>query len=268
MGLRVHLMQICIILLLLAGLLAPAGETVPVATAEPPAVGTAAAVPAEPSAEPLDPAFFHDFGKVIEGVRPSYTFTFTNTTAKPLNILSIRIPCGCAQTSIGKKDLAPGEGTAFTISFNSKGRLGRVTKPMYVLTDAPDLAMVKYTVQAVVEPKPSPRCVVPGTLQLGSLTVNQVVEAVLWVENRGTLDLDITPGVKPRNLVLAGAFPLVVKPGEKAELKLAYTAAFHKGRQRDNLQLKTNDPLRPEVWVVIQAETAAAKTKTPVPPSP
>jgi hypothetical protein len=236
------------------------------------AVALAGGIQAEPPAPSAEaapvPGFFHDFGTVIEGDSPTHTFSFANTTDTPLSIRSVRVPCGCAKTSVARNDLAPGESTAFTVTFASKGLRGRVAKHIYVLTDASDLAMVKYTLQATVEPRPAPQCIVPGSLHLGSLTVNQIVEATLPVENRGTLDLNVAPGVVPRGIVLVGEFPMVVPPGKKAELKLAYTAPFHKGRQRDNLQLKTNDPLRPEVWVVIQAETAAAKTKNPVPPLP
>jgi uncharacterized protein DUF1573/HYDIN/CFA65/VesB family protein len=205
-----------------------------------------------------DTPFLHDFGKVMEGDTPSHTFTFTNTTDQPLKVLKVRIPCGCAKTGVEKKELAPGESTPLTVTFISAKLLGKINKNVYVLTDAPDLAMVKYAIQAGVVQKPAPSCVVSRRLRLGTVTTGQTITGKLSVDNSGQLDLSVAPKTLPEGISMANKFPVVIKPGEKAELELAYAAPAHQGKQRLKLFLETNDPRHLQVRITIQAEVLAA----------
>ena len=81
-------------------------------------------------------AILHDFGEVKEGDTPKHTFFFTNTTNQNIKILKMRVPCGCAETKVDKKLLAPGEKSKFSIKLDSKGRRGKIKKSLYLLTDS------------------------------------------------------------------------------------------------------------------------------------
>ena len=62
-------------------------------------------------------------GHIIQGTQVERTYTFTNTGGSPLVITDVRSSCGC---TVGKdwpkQPIAPGEGGAISVTFNSESR--------------------------------------------------------------------------------------------------------------------------------------------------
>lgn len=74
----------------------------------------------------------HDFGKINEGEKVSYSFKFENTGKSDLLISNVIASCGCTVPSFPKKPIAPGETEFINVQFDSKGRSGNFTKDITI----------------------------------------------------------------------------------------------------------------------------------------
>jgi len=92
-----------------------------------------------------------DFGQVKPGTISKHDFILKNETKGILVINDMHTSCGCTSSEVDKKSLMPQESATITVSFNSKGyAAGPVTQFVYVNTDNPDLAIIKFTIKAQV----------------------------------------------------------------------------------------------------------------------
>ena len=66
----------------------------------------------------------HDFGKIVQGVKVSYSFRFTNAGNSDLLITKTKASCGCTDLIYPKKPIPPGEKGTIKITFDSSGRKG------------------------------------------------------------------------------------------------------------------------------------------------
>ena len=73
-----------------------------------------------------------DFGKIKEGEILNVSFHFKNTGTKPLVISNVTAGCGCTIPEIPKKPFQPGETGEIKATFNSSGKSGTQSKPVYV----------------------------------------------------------------------------------------------------------------------------------------
>jgi hypothetical protein len=91
-----------------------------------------------------------DFGKVKPEAVLKHDFILKNQTKDILKINNIHSSCGCTVSTSDKQSLLPQESTVIKVIFNSHGYSGPVTQFVYVNTDNPDLAIIKFTVKAEV----------------------------------------------------------------------------------------------------------------------
>ena len=70
----------------------------------------------------------HDFGKLVDGEKVSYSFKFTNSGDAPLIISNAKGSCGCTVPNWSKDPIAPGESGSIDVTFNSSGRSGKQNK--------------------------------------------------------------------------------------------------------------------------------------------
>lgn len=198
----------------------------------------------------------YDYGEIIEGEKPKHTFTYINKSSTTIKILKIRIPCGCAEAKVNKKNLKPGEKAQFTIKLKTKGRRGKIKKTIYLLTDADKLSIVKYILIANIKPKPVPVCFAPSVLKLGSMLPNGQKNSCFIIENKGVLDLIVQKGVVASSVIIRTKLPFTVKPKEKKTVKINFTAPLYEGKYRTNIMLKTNDNAKTNLWVLITANVS------------
>ena len=78
----------------------------------------------------------HNFGKVIQGERVSYSFKFKNTGSADLIISGVSASCGCTVPSWSKKPIAPGDEGTINVVFDSDGKKGRQNKAITVVTNS------------------------------------------------------------------------------------------------------------------------------------
>lgn len=78
---------------------------------------------------------FHDFGKISEGEKVTYSFRFKNTGKGDLIVQTASGSCGCTVPEIPEKPLRPGETGFIKVQFNSEGRAGIQEKQVTVVTN-------------------------------------------------------------------------------------------------------------------------------------
>jgi hypothetical protein len=96
----------------------------------------------------------HDFGKIAEGEKISYTFTFENKGNSNLIISSATTTCGCTVTKYDKKPIPPGASGILEVAFDTSGRSGMQTKIITVRSNATTpVALLKITAEVVTADK-------------------------------------------------------------------------------------------------------------------
>lgn len=74
----------------------------------------------------------HDFGKVEEGEKVAFIFSFENKGPGNLVIASASTSCGCTVPKYDKRPIPPGEGGSLEVVFNTSGYSGMQTKTITV----------------------------------------------------------------------------------------------------------------------------------------
>ena len=78
------------------------------------------------------------------------TYTFTNTGKQTVRITAVQSSCGCTTTTLEKRAYAPGETGTIEATMTVSDAPGKVSKLIYVSTDAPGGPRHKLTITAVV----------------------------------------------------------------------------------------------------------------------
>jgi len=78
-----------------------------------------------------------DFGDMKQGDKKEYTFNLTNSGKSDLQIRNVRSSCGCTAVAPSKKVVAPGETVPIKVTFDSRGKRGRQSKSITVITNDP-----------------------------------------------------------------------------------------------------------------------------------
>ena len=77
----------------------------------------------------------HDFGKITQGEKVSYSFVFKNMGGSDLVISSAQGSCGCTVPSYPKQAIKSGETSKVDVVFNSEGKSGLVQKTVTLITN-------------------------------------------------------------------------------------------------------------------------------------
>lgn len=92
----------------------------------------------------------HDFGKVMQGERLSYTFKFKNTGKSNLIIDRAESSCGCTTTTPPKTPIRPGESGQIKVIFDSKTKKGQETNVIVVTANTyPVHTVLKITAEVI-----------------------------------------------------------------------------------------------------------------------
>ncbi len=78
-----------------------------------------------------------DFGDMVQGEKKEHTFSLTNNGKSDLIIRNVRSSCGCTAVAPSKKVIAPGETAPIKVTFDSRGKRGRQSKSITVITNDP-----------------------------------------------------------------------------------------------------------------------------------
>jgi hypothetical protein len=78
----------------------------------------------------------HDFGKVKEGEKVSWQFSFENKGPGDLVLTGVTTTCGCTVTKYDVKPISAGESGTIEAVFDTSGRSGKQTKTITVKSNA------------------------------------------------------------------------------------------------------------------------------------
>jgi len=79
----------------------------------------------------------YDFGEMNQGDKKEHTFTLTNNGKTDLIIRRVRSSCGCTAVAPSKSVIAAGETAPIKVTFDSRGKRGRQSKSITVITNDP-----------------------------------------------------------------------------------------------------------------------------------
>jgi hypothetical protein len=63
----------------------------------------------------------------------------------------------------------------------------------------------------------------------------------------------INKGSSSGTVQFLSEFPLKIAPKKKSKIKLIYTAPSYPGKTKSNMMFRTNDPMKPNLWIEIIA---------------
>lgn len=92
----------------------------------------------------------HDFGKIVDGVKVSFKYKFTNVGGSPIIISSVKTSCGCTASNWTKEPVSPGESGVVELTFDSSNRLGPNQKTATVIANTqPNTLSLSFTAEVV-----------------------------------------------------------------------------------------------------------------------
>lgn len=92
----------------------------------------------------------HDFGKLIDGVKVSFTYKFKNTGGSPLIIHQVKTSCGCTASEYTKEPVAPGAEGKVQLTFDSSNRRGFNSKVATIVANTqPNTVVLKFKAMVV-----------------------------------------------------------------------------------------------------------------------
>ena len=93
----------------------------------------------------------YDFGRIIQGEKISFSFSFTNDGNAPLIISSVASTCGCTIPKWSKEPIEKGEGGEIAVLFDSDGKEGALVKDITVITNAvPNTVVLRLSGEIIV----------------------------------------------------------------------------------------------------------------------
>lgn len=93
----------------------------------------------------------HDFGKITQGEKVSYSFKFKNSGGSDLVISSAYGSCGCTVPNYPKKPIAAGAEGVIDVVFNSEGKAGKVQKTVTIVANTvPNSKVITVSTEIVV----------------------------------------------------------------------------------------------------------------------
>ena len=196
----------------------------------------------------------YDFGTVPFGTVCTKTFTVTNPYAVPMQVLDVRVECGCLKAHPPNKVLHANESADFTVTMDAGKFKGANAKRMYV-TFGPDnvsVAELEFKATSREDVSISPGGVDFGFVPRGTKTPARVV-TVKYTGRRK--DWTITDVVRPsaaldvecKEVSRHGPF------GVTYQVAVTLKDDAPAGPLTEPVQLKTNDPTTPFLTLNVTA---------------
>lgn len=193
----------------------------------------------------------HDFGTVPAGSLCSHTFTFTNIYDVPLQVVDVRLECGCLKAYPPNKVLQPNESTEFTVTMNASQFKGAATKKMLVTVGPSYVSTAELRFSAVSREDVS--LTAPGMIDFGIVPQGEKAEKSITLKYTGAMkDWKAEPANAP-----GSAYTVDVKESARGFLGTEYRITVGlkdttpAGSLADTFTLKTNDPNTPTVTIAI-----------------
>lgn len=96
----------------------------------------------------------HNFGQIMEGPQAKTEFQYVNSGTEPLVLTRVAASCGCTTPNWSKEPLMPGDTTAVTAIYNTRGRVGPFTKSITIYSNAVNESTARVTITGTVQKQP------------------------------------------------------------------------------------------------------------------
>lgn len=207
-------------------------------------------VATKPKQDP--PAFVaHDFGSVPAGTVCSHTFTLTNIYDVPLQVVDVRLECGCLKAFPPNRVLQPNEAAEFTVTMNAGLFKGAATKKVLVTVGPGYVSTAELRLSATSREDVS--LTAPGQIDFGIVPQGHKAEKSITLKYTGAVK-----DWKVESAAVGGrACTVEVKEAGRGFLSTDYTISVAlkdtapAGPLADVVTLKTNDPATPTVTVAV-----------------
>lgn len=74
----------------------------------------------------------YEFGKIVQGEKVSYSYTFKNVGQAPLIISNVTTSCGCTVPTFSNDPILPGASGKVDVVFDSENKMGIVSKSITI----------------------------------------------------------------------------------------------------------------------------------------
>lgn len=203
----------------------------------------------------------HDFGTVARGAELFHRFPMTNIYQVPLNLVDVRVSCGCVKAVPTVNVLQPRQQGFLDVTMDGRRFAGAKTVTIYVTVGPQWVSTATLTVSA------NSRVDVvfnPGQMSFGVVPRGQTMERIVDVEYAGTLDWHVTEVATNGAPLDTSLEELYRQPGRVGyRVKASLRADAPAGQVKQELVLKTNDPAAPAVPLTVEATVQALLTAVP-----
>jgi uncharacterized cupredoxin-like copper-binding protein len=202
----------------------------------------------------------HDFGDIVQGEVVSHVFVLSNSGGNLLTIDKVRPSCGCTAAMPEQNELGPGESTNLTVSFNSKGRMGKQKKIVRIETNDPESPQQIITIKGNVVAGDVKQDVKPvlefseTQHDFGKIEEGKVVEHTFKFKNTGKATLNISDIKTSCGCTAALVSSEKIDPGEEGTLLVELDSKNRKGKMSRTITIKSNDPKNPTKVLTVYAD--------------
>jgi hypothetical protein len=202
----------------------------------------------------------YDFGDIVQGEVVSHVFVLSNSGGSLLTISSVRPSCGCTAAMPEKSELGPAESTNLTVSFNSKGRMGKQKKIVRIETNDPEYPQQIITIKGNIVVEGANKDAQPvlkfseTQYDFGKIDEGKVVEHTFNFLNSGKATLKISEIKTSCGCTAALVSNEKIGPGEEGTLLVELDTKNRKGKMSRTITIKSNDPKEPTKVLTVYAD--------------
>jgi hypothetical protein len=206
----------------------------------------------------------HDFGSVPRGAQLYHRFPMKNIWAVPIEIVNVRVSCGCVKATPSKATLQKNETAFLDVTMDANKFTGQKSVSIYVQVGPEYISTALLTVSAF-----SRADVVfnPGHVAFGVVPAGQSPAHTIDVEYAGALDWRVTEIVKsdaPLDATLEETYRRKNANYEVGyRIRVTLKPDVPPGAHKWELLLKTNDLASPHVPVLVEATVQASLSVNP-----
>jgi len=226
------------------------------------ALGVSGMVRAESWTDTLFSERTHDFGPVPRGGIVRHPFVLTNRLAMPIQILNLRVSCGCTSGTASASTIAPGQSAIIEAQMDTRNFVGRKATTLFVSVLAGGreseigLGISTMILSDVV--------LNPGAVDFGTVGRGQAPSKVLTIERMGKADWKVLRMVSASKVINASLQETRRARGEVGyRLDVSLKPGVASGLVRDEIRLMTNDPETPGIPIMVTAQVQGDLSATP-----
>ena len=195
-----------------------------------------------------------DFGIVKPNEKPTKVITIKNEGDEDLLIERVRASCGCVKTLISTKRIQSGKSAELTITFDTTGYDGKVSKDIFITSNDFQESEKRMRVSVEVEHQPNPILnLSQAEWNLSLLSQGDKPSLKLMIENTGDKDLVIDKIEVYKHMSYNVTLPLTILPQGKQEIVLTYDSTGHElGEVREAIRIFSNDSKKEAISFIIR----------------